>query len=135
MKETAAPPTPVKDLVKPTTTAVARPSKFVPKKRLTLDVTNIQKLGELLCQTTSELYLQSMPSKFSETGKADAMCIDVIDLLRGEEFVLVCNAILARSFQRAEGPLVGRYFAIQCGEVVAGKSYRKVDVVELQRTE
>ena len=122
----------VADIVKTSALSVPRPTQVVTKKRLTLDVMSIQKLGELLCQMTSELYIQVMPSKFHPEGKAEALCVDVIDLLRGEEYMLVCNSILARSLQRVEGPITGRYFAIQCGDIVAGKTYRRVDAREVE---
>ena len=113
--------------------ALAKTTQFKAKKKLTLDVQSISKVKELLCQCTSELYLEEMPSKYAENGKAQAYCVDVVDLLRSEEFMLICNAILARSLQRAGEPLTGRYFAIQVGDIAAGKTYRKVDVVELDR--
>ena len=124
---------PLAELTVPKQQALAKPSNFKAKKRLTLDVQSISKVKELLCQCTSELYLEEMPSKFAENGKAQAYCVDVVDLLRSEEFMLICNAILARSLQRAGEPLAGRYFAIQVGDIAAGKTYRKVDVVELDR--
>lgn len=113
-------------------TAVAVPlNKLKPLKRLTLEALSIAKIGELVCQCTSELREETMPSKFHESGHAIAACVDVIDLMRGEEFMLICNTVLASALRRVEGPITGRYFAIKCGAIVAGKTYRKVDVMEV----
>jgi hypothetical protein len=61
--------------------------------------------------------------------------VDVMDVLTGQNWCLICNAVLASAFRRAGEPLAGRYFAIRAGEIVAGKRYRKIDVVELEVAE
>lgn len=109
--------------------------KLTRKRRLTVDVTNISKLGELLALTQSDLYTRELPSTFHPSGKATVYCVDVVNVLTGEEYMLACNTVLASALQRAGTPLAGRYFAIRCGEIVAGKRYRRVDVVELERAE
>lgn len=128
--------------------------KFAKKKRITLDVTNLQKLGQVIACMQSELYEKELPSKFHPSGKAMTTCVDIVNVHTGEEFMLACNTVLASALRRAtvgklvddglmtsntEGgqlvrpiSLVGRFFAMRCGEVEAGKRYRRVDVIELE---
>lgn len=121
---------------KKTETALTRNLNTLKKKRrLTLDVTNIQKLGQIVCCTRSGLYTKELPSTFDPSGKALAYCVDITDVVTGDEFMLACNTVLRSAFMRAGEPLEGRYFAIRCGEQVAGKRYRRVDVVELEPAE
>lgn len=130
--------------------------KFTRKKRITLDVTNLQKLGAVIACMQSELYEKELPSKFHPTGKAMTTCVDIVNVHTGEEFMLACNTVLASALRRAcmgglpqNGgspetafepgmvrmvPLAGRFFAMRCGEVEAGKRYRKVEVIELEPT-
>lgn len=110
-------------------------SRMKVKRRLTIDVTNIQKLGQVVMMAQSELYTKEMPSSFDPSGKALARCVDIVDVVTGEPFMLACNTVLASALERAGQPLTGRYFAVRCGDVVAGKRYRRVDVVELQPEE
>ena len=105
------------------------------KRRLTLDVVSITKLGEIVMCCRGELQFTELPSKFSESGRAMAWTIDVMDCIRGEEYTLACNAVLASSLQRAGQPLTGRYFSVHVGESMAGKRYRRTDVVELEKVE
>lgn len=131
--------------------------KFTRKRRITLDVTNLQKLGAVVACMQSELYEKELPSKFHPSGKAISTCVDIVNVHTGEEYMLACNTVLASALRRAcmggipqNGgspdaafepgvvrmiPLTGRYFAMRCGEVEAGKRYRRVDVVELERAE
>lgn len=122
-------------LIDTKSTVPAVQDKLKRKRRLTVDVTNLQKLGQVLCMTQSELYVKELPSQFHPSGKSPAYCVDIVNLHGGEELMLVCNTVLASALQRAGEPLAGRYFAMRCGEVVAGKRYRRVDVVELERAE
>ena len=106
-------------------------------RKLTLDVVSISKVGQVVALVQGELTEQVMPSKFHPDGKAPAWCLDIYDVTRQNSYILVCNTVLASALQRAGGPrpLTGRYFAIRCGEIEAGKRYRHVDVVELERAE
>lgn len=109
-----------------------RPEQLKAVKRLTLDVISIAKLGEVIALMQSELMTSELPSKFHPSGKATAYTINIFDVVRGEEYALVCNSILASVLGRDPNPLEGRYFAIRVGEIQEGKRYRKTEVVELE---
>lgn len=109
-----------------------RPENLKPVKRLTLDVVSLSKLGEVIALMQSELMTSEFPSKFHPSGKAMAYSINIYDVVRGSTYTLICNSILASVLSRDSQPLEGRYFAIRVGEIVAGKRYRRTDVVELE---
>ena len=135
-KKTQEPVTvPAPDMFATETLPAIRMESLKTKRRLTLDVVSISKLGELVMMCQGELQVSSLPSKFAKDGKAEAYLIDVFDVVRSIEYTLVCNAVLASSLKRAGEPLQGRYFAVRVGEVEAGKRYRKTDVVELERVD
>jgi hypothetical protein len=117
---------------KPTALAIKLDQLKV-KRSFDLNLISISKLGQLVMMCQSELKLTSLPSKYAENGKADAYTIDVMDCETGEEIMLACNTVLTSKLKRAGEPLAGRYFAVRVKEIVAGKRYRDVDVVELER--
>ena len=131
----APPPQTAPDAFTMPTLPAIQVDSLKPKRRLTLDVVSISKIGELLMCCQGELQAASLPSKYAKDGKADAVTVDVLDLLRNEPYTLVCNAILASSLKRAGEPLTGRYFAVRVGEQEAGKRYRRTEVIELERVE
>lgn len=129
-------------------TAVSAPSPFeksiakrdLPKNykavsTVTRDVMTLTKLGEAIVLCQSEVYPIHMDSVYTPGDKHPVACVDCFDPIRGVEFTLACNAVLASSFSRFNGSLKGMYFAIRVGEMVAGKRYRKTDVVVLERVE
>jgi hypothetical protein len=116
-------------------TAMSIPSQFKTVKRLTRDVTSITRLGEAIIQCKSELYRMEMTDPANPAEKRPVVVVDVLDCIRGEEFVLICGAVLASSLMRLTNPIEGQYFAIRSGEIPPGKRYRKVDVVQLERVE
>ena len=134
-QEKAPKPESVPSVFEPSTVPALRPDSFKAGRKLTLDLVSISKLKEIIIGCQSELTVNSLPSKFTESGKADAYTVDVANVLTGEEFMLVCNTVLASALRRAGEPLTGRYFAIRVGEIQNGKRYRSVEVVEVFRVE
>jgi len=110
-----------------------KPEALKHKRRLTLDVVSVSRLWDVLMQCDGELTAIEMPSKFTETGKSEAWCVEITDIVRSEQYMLICNAVLAGALKRAGAPLTGRYFAVRVGEIKAGKRYRETEVVELER--
>lgn len=128
----------IADLVSPKNAALAiRPESLTVKKRLTLDATSIARLGQVIAQMDSELYNIELAAPGGKGEKRPATCVDITNVVTGEQFCLICNAVLAGALSRAlmTGELTGRYFAIQSGDIVAGKHYRRVEVAELTRAE
>ena len=107
-------------------------------RTMTQEVTSISKLcdespdGEVVIQCVSELTEGELPSKFSKTGKAAVIVVDVVVVESGAEYTLACNAVLASSLKRAGSPLKGRFFAVSVGAPVDGKRYRNTSVEELE---
>ena len=58
--------------------------------------------------------------------------VEITDVVRSTPWLLICNSLIKSAFERAGTPLAGRYFAIRAGDIVAGKRYRHVDIVELE---
>ena len=101
-KKTQEPVTvPAPDMFATETLPAIRMESLKTKRRLTLDVVSISKLGELVMMCQGELKTTTLPSTYSKTGKADAHVIDVFDVVRGMEYTLACNAVLASSLKRA----------------------------------
>jgi hypothetical protein len=123
------------DLYSPPTSGPLALSNLRAAKKLTVDVTSISKIGELVMCCEGELMNLDMPSKYHPEGHGPAICIEAHDVARNEHYIVVCNAIMASSLRRAGQPLVGRYFAVRVGELIAGKRYRQTEVVELERVE
>jgi hypothetical protein len=112
-----------------------QPSNFKALKRLTRDVTSISRLNQAIVQCQSDLYTLGMDDPAMPGQKRDVPACDILDCLSGQEYVLICGAVLASTWRRYKDGLSGRYFALQSGEIVSGKRYRKVDVIELERVE
>jgi hypothetical protein len=112
-----------------------QPSNFKSSKRLTKDVTSITQLNEAIVMCQSEIYTIEMGDPANPGCKRPVAACDVLDCMSGQEYVLICGAVLASTWQRFEGQLIGTYFAIRTGEIPPGKRYRKVDVVQLERVE
>jgi len=110
-------------------------SNYKAVSTVTRDVMTLTKLGEAIILCQSEVYHIEMDSAYTPGEKHPVACVDVFDPVRGMEFILACNAILASSFARFNGNLKGMYFAVRLGELVQGKRYRKTDVVVLERVE
>jgi hypothetical protein len=108
---------------------------FRKKRSLTLEVRSISKMAYVIFRCDGELVTSEMPSKFSKTGKAEAISVDVTDATTGEQFTLVLNAVAASALKRAGAPLVGRHFEISVGGEHEGKRYRDTEVNELEEGE
>jgi hypothetical protein len=104
-------------------------------RKLTMDATSLPRLGQVICQTLSELYEVPMPSMADKAATTMTPVIDILDVVSGQAYLLICNALVKSAFVRAGAPLAGRYFAMRAGDIVAGKRYRKCDVWELERVE
>jgi hypothetical protein len=121
--------------------SLATPPAFLPlngfrrKRKLTLEVRSISKLQHLIFRCDSELAVTELPSKYSQTGKAEATTLDVTDMLTSEQFTCVLNAVSASSLKRAGSPLVGRFFEIEVGEEHQDRRYRDTQVTELEEGE
>lgn len=90
--------------------------------------------GDLLCEIRSKIYQMELPVKGRTETMQPARIVDVINLQTGEYQALICNETMVSAFERAgqETPIIGRFFALKCGDMVADKRYRMVDVVEVQ---
>lgn len=122
----------------PMTTELIHPMRadeFKAVKRLTMDVTSIARMGEAIIQVQSEIIMIPMPSPSDPGEKRDVPCLQVLDCLRGEQYVLILSAVMYSTFHRWNGSIMGQYFAIRAGEIVAGKRYRKVEIISLERVE
>ena len=130
-KQKEAPPTTTAhDVEEVITISPIRPSDLKTKRKLTLDVLSISKIGAIVMQCNGELQLAEFPSKFSANGKAPAYCIDVTDCETGEQYTLICNTVLSSALKRAAEPLTGRFFKVKVGDVRPGKTYRDTEVYE-----
>jgi hypothetical protein len=107
---------------------------FRPKRKLTLEVRSVSKLGYAVFTCNGELQMSLMPSKFHPEGKAEAISVDVTDAVTDEQYTLVLNSISASALQRA-GALLGRHFEITVGAEHEGKRYRDTEVTELEEGE
>jgi hypothetical protein len=105
---------------------------FKKKRSLTLEVRSISKMTYAIFRCEGELVVSEMPSKFSKTGKAEATSVDVTDVVTGEQYTLVLNAVAASALKRAGTPLAGRHFEISVGGEHEGKRYRDTEVTELE---
>ena len=123
-----------KDLMnyQPSTDLAVRPDQLKAVRRLTMDATSIARLGQVILQTTSELYIIQLPVPGKGGEKADATVVDIVTIPDMRPFMLICNAMIGSSLRRAGEPLTGQYFAMRPGEIVAGKHYRHVDVISLE---
>lgn len=108
-----------------------RPEQLKTKAVLTLEITAIQHLGQLVCVTLSELYTTMIPGFDAAKTPTETYCIDVQDIRTGHPWRLICNAVMASEFRRLEKPIKGRYFALQSMPVQPGKRYRPVRIAEL----
>jgi hypothetical protein len=118
------------------TTAVSlRPEQLKLKRKLTMDATSIARLGQLVCRIYGEFETIEMGGPNKDGFIPTAQAIPIFDVVRQEEYLLVCNALIVSAFKRAVPPLIGRYFALRSGEIVTGKRYRHVDVMELEVAE
>jgi hypothetical protein len=108
---------------------------FKKKRSLTLEVRSISKMAYAIFRCDGELVTSDMPSKFSKSGKAEAISVDVTDATSGEQYTLVLNAVAASALKRAGTPLVGRHFEISVGGAHEGKRYRDTEVNELEEGE
>lgn len=117
------------------TTLAPKPEQLKQKRRYTLDVASIARLKEVLCMLNSEIYTIEMPPMAKDAPPSQAHAVDIVDLLRSQEYVLILNSVMLSALDRAGKPLTGRYFAFRGGEIKAGKRYRQVDVIELERAE
>lgn len=111
------------------------PTNYKAVSTVTRDVMTLTKLGEAIILCQSEVYPIQMKSVYTSNEMHPVACVDCFDPVRGMEFTLACNAVLASSFNRFNGSLKGMYFALRVGEIVEGKRYRKTDVVVLERIE
>jgi hypothetical protein len=114
---------------------VSTPANFKTIKRLTRDVTSITRLGEVILLLQSGLYEIEMDDPAKPGQKRPVAAVDCMDCLTGDEFVLICGAVLHSTWKRFNGDLAGNYFAVRSGDIAPGKHYRKVDVVHLERVE
>lgn len=115
------------------TTALTAPAKQLkPKRRLTLDATSIARLKEIVCRVDGE---------FEEirTQLGRALAIPITDCVDNASYLMICNAQLVSGIERSRervgdkpGTIVGKYFAIKAGEIVAGKRFRRVEVWEVE---
>ena len=110
-----------------------RPEQLKSKAVLTLEITAIQHLGQLLCVTLSELYTTMIPGFDAAKTPTETYCIDVQDIRTHQSWRLICNAVMASEFKRLEKPVKGRYFALESMPVQPGKRYRPVRIAELER--
>ena len=121
------------DYFQATSAVAVRMDQLKSVRPLTMEATSISRLGAVVCQTLSELRMDLMPGFDAVRTPVKTPTVDITDVQTGESYTLICNALLASAFQRAGEPLAGRYFAIRSGDIVAGKRYRQVEVVELER--
>lgn len=109
-------------------------SDFKAVKRLTRDLNSLTRLGQVLVCVQSDLYFIDMPDPGNAGSTRPVGALDCLDCLSGEEFTLVCGAVLTSTFKREKDPLPGRYFALRAGVIPPGKRYYKPEVVEIERT-
>lgn len=114
---------------------VARPEDFKAVKRLTRDLNTMTRLGQLIMCAESELYTIDMPDPGNPNQTRPVTAIDILDCLRGDQITLICGAVLHSTLKRDGAPLKDRYFAVRQGEMVPGKRYYRVEVVEIERAE
>jgi len=132
MPKSEQPNVPGADLYAPAQDLAVRPQDLKQKRRLTLDAISASRLKEAVVQVRSELTTVKMTSAFNAGEKVDCAAVEVWDAIRKGEWLLICNTVLAQALQRAGSPLTGRWFAVRVGDIVAGKTYRKTEVVELE---
>ena len=97
-----------------------------------MDATSIKNLQEVVARTDSELYTLMMPGFDAARTPVKTWVVEITDVLQGTPWLLVCNALIRSAFERAGTPLAGRYFAIRSGDIVAGKRYRHIEIIELE---
>lgn len=112
---------------------VASASEFRLKKKLTVSIVSIARQKELVMEARSEIREQPMPVAGLDNEHSSAYVIDGLNLMTGEEILLILNAVMLSALKRAGGELTGRYFSFRAGEIKDGKRYRLVDVIELER--
>jgi len=110
----------------------AQPPNLTLKRRLTMDATSIKNLQEVVARTDSELYTLMMPGFDAARTPVKTWVVEITDLVQSTPWLLICNSLIRSAFERAGTPLVGRYFALRSGDIVAGKRYRHVDIIELE---
>ena len=115
--------------------AVVKPEKLRAVRRLTMDATSLARHGDLICQALGELERIDMgkPDKNGEVPQAWAL--PILDVVERKEYLLICNVMMVGALRRSGEPLVKKYFAMRPGEIVAGKRFRKCDVIELELAE
>jgi hypothetical protein len=138
-RETANPVTensvklqPIADKFSTTTSVAIRTEDLKAVRKLTMDATSLTRLVQIICQALSELYIVPMPSMASAGEMTPTTVIDILDVNTGENYMLICNALVKSALERAGEPLRGRYFSMRVGDIVAGKRYRKCEVIELE---
>lgn len=104
------------------------------KRNLTIPLISMAHRPELTCVMMSEPFQDAMIQAVGKDAKIPPTLILVFNLDEQAEALLVVNALMASAFQRAGGPLTGRFFHFQAGEIRAGKNYRDITVTELEET-
>jgi hypothetical protein len=118
-----------------TTAVVVRPNQLKLKRKLTMDATSIARLAQVVCRVEGEMEVIEMPPAAKGAPPSEAHAVPILDLVRNEQFLLICNSLIVSAFRRAGEPLTGRYFALRAGDIAVGKRYRHVDVMELEVAE
>ena len=109
-----------------------RPEQLKALRPLTLDATSIKRLSQVVCVTLGELTVQEMPGFDAARTPTKTYTVDIQDIVTGQSWCLICNAVLSSAFKRAGEPLKGRYFAIRDRGEKPGKRYRDLEAVELE---
>jgi hypothetical protein len=112
----------------------ARPiANVAVKKALTPPLVGIVNGQDLLFSPTSEMYQYKIPVKGRSETLQEATIVDGTDVAQGVQIMLICNSSMVAAFQRAgrDGPIIGRFFGIKGGDIMADKAYRVIDVVEV----
>ena len=104
-------------------------------KKLTRDIASIAYLGEAYILCESEMYTIDMDDPAGTGEKRPVLVIDCHDDDRGIDYTLVCNSVIASSFNQLKEPLTGKLFHLRNCEIAPGKRYRKVEVSLVERAE
>lgn len=72
-------------------------------------------------------------------GKEKMKVAEVVNLLTGEESLLICSTVVLSTFEKLKGDnpdapvsIVGRCFKLKSGDIKEGKKYRTVDIYEIR---
>lgn len=105
---------------------------LVAKKHLTIPLISMAHLPILTALILGEIYTEDKIKAAGKDVQVAPKVILVRNLETNEDALLVVNAIMASAFERAGSPLTGRIFQFRAGTIRDGKTYRDIDVTEME---